>query len=173
MPAGTLISLDEYLRTSYRPDCEYVDGVLVDRNVGKREHSLLQTKVARVLDTLGDEKRFWTFTEQRVQVTPKRVRIPDVCVVLGQMPAEDVLTAAPFLCIEILSPDDRMIEMQERIDDYLALGVPWVWVINPKTRTADIHTRQQVVRAPEGVLTTENPNIRISLPEIYNMLAEK
>jgi len=32
--AATQVSLEEYLHTSYEPDMEYVDGVLVGRNVG-------------------------------------------------------------------------------------------------------------------------------------------
>jgi len=36
------VSLDEYLRTSYDPDCEYVDGEVVERNLGERDHSKLQ-----------------------------------------------------------------------------------------------------------------------------------
>ncbi len=39
MDVATLIPLEEYLRTSYEPDMEYVDGVLVQRNVGKCSHS--------------------------------------------------------------------------------------------------------------------------------------
>ena len=37
--ATTEISLDEYLRTDYEPDCDYVDGELQERNLGEKEHS--------------------------------------------------------------------------------------------------------------------------------------
>jgi hypothetical protein len=33
------MTMQKYLRTSYRPDCDYVDGILIDRNVGLRDHS--------------------------------------------------------------------------------------------------------------------------------------
>ena len=42
MSSTTLISLDEYMRTVYEPDMEFVDGVLVRRNVGTQRHGLLQ-----------------------------------------------------------------------------------------------------------------------------------
>ena len=40
--AAQLLSLEAYLQTSYRPDCDFVDGVLEDRNVGERDHNRLQ-----------------------------------------------------------------------------------------------------------------------------------
>jgi len=43
-----------------------------------------------------------------------------VCVVLGE-PGEQILTKPPLICIEILSRDDRMSRLEERIDDYLAM----------------------------------------------------
>lgn len=42
MPAETLISVEEYLATSYRPDCDYVDGQVLERNLGEWEHGSLQ-----------------------------------------------------------------------------------------------------------------------------------
>ena len=38
-----LISVDEYLRTSDRPDCEYLEGQVLERNLGERPHARLQT----------------------------------------------------------------------------------------------------------------------------------
>jgi Uma2 family endonuclease len=61
--------------------------------------------------------------EQGVQVSPKRFRIPDICVTLGE-PNEEILRQPPFICIEVLSPEDRWPRIQQRIDDYLAMGVP-------------------------------------------------
>jgi len=51
-----------------------------------------------------------------------------------------IFTEPPFLCIEILSPSDRLTEMQDRIDDYLSFGARYVWVIDPQTRRAYIST---------------------------------
>jgi hypothetical protein len=40
-----LLTLEEYLSTSYRPDCEFVDGQLEERNVGGTNHGLLQMQL--------------------------------------------------------------------------------------------------------------------------------
>src|SRR5689334_20398838 len=130
MASRTLISVEEYLRTSYRPDCDYVDGEVQERNLGERDHSSLQMKVLMYLGTRQKELGIEVFPEQRVQVKPARFRIPDVCVVLGHT-NEQIFTTPPFLCVEILSPEDRMSRVEERVDDYLAMGVRFVWVLDP------------------------------------------
>ena len=79
------------------------------------------------------------YPEQRVQVKPNRYRIPDLCVVLGGT-KEKIFTQPPFLCVEILSPEDRMSRVWERLHDYFAMGVPNVWVIDPENRLAHIAT---------------------------------
>src|SRR5260221_2162374 len=136
MQAATLISVSEYLSTTYRPDCDYVDGRIVERNVGEKDHSKLQTRLSAYLLNRSAQWRIQGFVEQRVQVKATRFRVPDVCVVLGQEPDEQIFTAPPFICVEILSKDDTMTQMQERIDDYLQFGVRYVWVLDPRTRRA-------------------------------------
>jgi hypothetical protein len=67
MATLTAVPVEEYLRTSYDPDREYVDGQLVERHVGEYFHSLLQTLIASELHGRSRERRFRVFTEQRVQ----------------------------------------------------------------------------------------------------------
>lgn len=162
---ATAIPLGEYLQTVYRPDCEYIDGELLERNVGEWDHSWLQTELSAYLSS---RKRQWgilVVVEQRVQVKPTRFRVPDITVVTAP-PAGGIIQQPPLLCIEILSPDDRMSEMQERIDDYLAFGVPHVWVINPRTRRAFEYTSDGMHEAKDGILSTTNPDIRVVLAEL-------
>ena len=45
MSTATPISVEEYLATSYRPDCDFVDGQLIERNLGTKDHSKLQREV--------------------------------------------------------------------------------------------------------------------------------
>ena len=123
--------MEEYLATSYRPDCDYVDGEVVERNLGEWDHSRSTNRDCGVFrDCTMRKTVIIAVGEQRVQVEQTRFRIPDVCVVLGE-PGEQILTKPPFLCIEVLSPEDRMIRVEERIDDYLAMGVAYVWVLDP------------------------------------------
>src|ERR1051325_1280410 len=134
MASATLISVQEYLTTSYDPDCEYVDGGLVERNVGEFDHSRLQGLLFAYFHTRRRELGVFVYVELRVQVKSDRFRVPDVCLVTGARPSGTVLREPPFLCIEVLSEEDRMSRVLDKISDYLAMGVPYVWVIDPATR---------------------------------------
>jgi hypothetical protein len=79
---GTLVSVAEYLHTSYDPDCDYVDGEVLKRNMAERDHSELQ---GELLLYFRDHRREWNtyaFVEQRVQVGPTRFRVPDLVFIL-------------------------------------------------------------------------------------------
>ena len=102
----------------------------------------------------------------RVQVNSRRFRIPDVLAIKGGLPTSQILTEPPLLCVEILSPRESFVEMKERIDDYLAFGVQQVWVINPKNREAFVYTADSIHEAKDGILTTADPDIRLSLAEL-------
>jgi len=137
MATSTHVSLGEYMSTSYRPDREYIDGELRERNVGKWEHARIQALLAGWFSRHESVWRVMASTECRVQVAPTRVRIPDVTLVgLGTQP--DVLIEPPLLVVEILSPDDSYSDTQERASDYLRMGVSTIWIIDPRTRTARI-----------------------------------
>jgi Uma2 family endonuclease len=97
------ILLAQYLSVSYRPDREYVDGEIRERNVGKWEHARVQWLLAAWFFMHEKQWGITGSTEQRVQVSGNRVRVPDL-VVLTAGPQADVLTDPPLLVIEILSP---------------------------------------------------------------------
>ncbi len=127
------VSLDEYMATSYRPDCEWIDGDVRERNLGKYEHARLQALLTQWFANHEAEWQVEVVTEQRVQVAPQRVRIPDVAV-LKPGPHPPVLIEPFWLAIEILSPEDSDAETQQRASDFLSMGVRSVWIIDPKTR---------------------------------------
>jgi Uma2 family endonuclease len=164
--AATAVTLNEYLNTSYRPDCDYLEGELLERNVGEWDHARLQMLLSRYLSNHEKEWGILVVPEQRVQVKARRFRVPDVTVLAGPRPVTGIITEPPFLCIEILSPSDRVVEMQERIHDYLDFGVRYVWLIDPRTRLTYVHTADGVQEVKDGILNTKNPDIRVALSEL-------
>ena len=158
------ISLEEYMHTSYSPDCEYIDGEIVERNVGKGKHAVTQLTVGSILRERVSQKGFLAATEYRVQVTATRVRIPDVCVV-GEL--EDVVTKPPFLCVEVLSPEDRWSRTNSLISDYHAMGVPCVWVIDPWSSRAWVFDLDQPPQEVlDGRLIAQTLDLEIQLRDI-------
>jgi len=164
MANGSLVSIREYLSTSYRPDCDYVDGVVVERNLGQYDHARLQGAVFLFFEVRRKQWGLRAVPEQRVQVSATRFRVPDVCVVKGE-PTEQIFRTPPFICIEILSPEDRLSEMQQRVQDYLTFGVPYVWILDPATRKAYQSTPGTLTEISE--LRTEDPEIVVPLHGLY------
>jgi Uma2 family endonuclease len=166
MAVPTLVSVQEYLSTTYRPDCDYVDGVIEERNVGEVDHSRLQALLILFFGRLEKQLGICVLPEVRVQVKETRFRVPDICVVRAPKPEGRVLRTPPLLCIEILSPEDRMAKMHERIADYLEMGVPAVWVINPGTGTGWSYTVEGAREARDGLLVLPEPEIILPLAQL-------
>lgn len=171
MAASAAVSVEEYLHTMYRPDCDYVDGEVIERNVGESSHSLIRRILMRIFLEMEKTHPIRAMPELRNRVSATRYRIPDLCVMLKSQKVEPILNSPPFLCIEILSPEDRMSRILERVNEFLAFGVPYVWVIDPETRTAYSYTAGEGHQV-RNRLATANPELAISLPEVFAELDE-
>lgn len=140
MGVSILLSLEEYLNTSYSPDREYRDGVLMECNVGDEVHAGLQ---ALLTIYLGGRRKQWNikiYTELRVKVREKWYPIPDVCIYAlpkfeGRYPSQP-----PLLWVEILSHDDRMVDVWAKAKELVENGVPYVWIIDPNTLESELWT---------------------------------
>jgi Uma2 family endonuclease len=159
------IPLQEYLETSYRPDREYVDGEIRERNVGKTEHARVQALLAAWFANHEQEWGIEVGTEWRVQVSQSRVRVPDLAVVIAG-PQPDVLADPPLLIIEVLSPDDTYSDTQERAKDYRDMGVKTIWIVDPRTRTGRMCSGAQWVESAR--LQVKGTPLYVSLPDIFN-----
>jgi len=167
MATAVQLSIGEYMRTSYRPDCEYIDGEVRERNVGKWEHSRIQYLLSVWFGSKESEWRVLGATEQRVRVSATRIRIPDLIVVRDEQ-QPDITTEPPLLVVEILSPDDSYSDTEERAEDYFRMGVSTVWIIDPKTRSGRMcDSRSWVSSLRLGV--ADSP-IYVDLGEIFASL---
>jgi Uma2 family endonuclease len=90
-------------------------------------------------------------------------------VVLTAGPQPDVLTDPPLLVIEILSPEDSYSDTQERAQDYRAMGVRTVWIVDPKTRTGRMCSGADWVEASR--LEVKGTPLYVNLPDVFSQLA--
>ena len=171
MGVATLLSLEQYLSTSYSPDREYRDGVLVERNVGEKAHARLQ---ARLTIYLGRRQEAWNievYTELRVKVRENWYPIPDVCVYElpdfeGRYPDRP-----PLLWIEILSHDDRMMDVWAKANELVECGVPYVWIINPNTLESELRTASGIEQIADKTLRIPNSPSVIPLTDVMKLKA--
>ncbi len=80
-------------------------------------------------------------------------------------------TVAPFLVIEILSPEDRMVRMQPKIQEYLSIGVEWIWLVDPDEHKAICYSQPNPAGSLCDVLRTANPEIEIPLASVFEAQA--
>ena len=163
MGTTALISEETYRRSSYDPDCEYADGVLIERNSGEQDHSWLQGALTA---WFFNRRKVWgieVFPEQRHFIRKGRYMIPDVCVIRSPRPIEKVFDKPPLIWIEILSAEDRPIRVNEKIRELREFGVPNIWVIDPETFEAEIHTPEGTSTIEDGVLRVPGTPIEVPL----------
>jgi len=167
MSSATLIPVSEYLTASYEHDCDYIDGELQERSVGELSHSFLQVILAGIFNA---NRRAWDVvagTELRVQVGATRYRVPDICVMRRSDPKDPIVKTAPLICIEILSPEDRIQRVQERFADYATMGVEHMWLLDPVRHQAWVVMADGSQTHVESEFTVAGTPIRISLAEVF------
>ena len=164
MGVETLISVEEYLHTSYDPDVEYVDGVLVERNVGDYLHSLVQSNIIFALRSKYPNIK--AVPELRGKVNPTRYRLPDVTVLLSA-PRTKVLLEAAFIAIEILSEDDRMSLVIEKLKEYAAIGTPHIWVFDPRVRLMFTFQSNSLREVEGDTIATDEPRLELTRAEVF------
>ena len=173
MATAALISASEYLKTAFEHDAEFVDGRIEERPVGERDHGLLQRKLLLLLSDPATEQYFLCIPELRVQTSPTRFRVPDLCIIGAGAPEEQVVTTPPLLCIEILSPDDTMRRTLTRVRDMVGMGIPEVWVFDPESRTVQVCVGPSKTEQTDGRLTVPGTSISISIADVFGALSKR
>jgi len=172
MSTKVQMDVEEYLRTSFDgSDCEYLDGEIVERNMGELPHGDVQVNLAVLLRQLRQQLGIRVVTEIRIQIHSRRYRVADLGVWRDDNIGTGIPTVPLFLAIEILSPEDRMVRMLPKIQEYLSIGVEWVWVIDPEEKSALSYSQTNPAGAVCDVLRTENPAIEIPLSRAFDLNA--
>ena len=167
MATQALVSVGEYLKTAYSPDCDYVDGVVKERILGERDHAWIQGRLVAFFLSRFRETGIAALPEWRFQTRSTRFRIPDIVVVRGK-PEEQILTTPPLLCVEILSPDDRISKVNARIKEYLDFGVPAVWLVDPMEKRIWVYHSNGMNEETGSSITVEGTDLEIPRSEIFD-----
>jgi Uma2 family endonuclease len=162
----TLLSVEEYLATTYKPACEYTDGVLHQKPMPTRKHSRVQGRLAFLL-TQGFPD-FEVDPELTVRIRPGKYLVPDLALQHCDYIQDPYPTEPVHLCIEILSPDDRMSEIFAKCEEYHAWGVATTWIVDPEWQRAWEYRKglRPTEVTPEGSLTAEG--ISIPLQDLFS-----
>ena len=135
MATTTHVPVEVYLCSSYEPDAEYVDGRIEERPMGEFDHTSWQQAIQRWFLQHQMEWGIRVRPELRVKVAATRYRVPDVTVLDRSRPIEQIITHPPLAVFEVLSPEDRVQRLKLKLEDYRAMGIPEIWVIDPQDST--------------------------------------
>ena len=134
MATNTLISKEEYLRTSFADtEPDYVDGELVARPMPNYLHSRIQARLIRAFTDWEDRGQLFVAPEIRLRVTPERFRVADFAIFTSDQD-ELIPRDPPYAVVEIVSPDDRFEELMSKLADYQQAGVEFIFVADPPVR---------------------------------------
>ncbi len=161
------VSVEEYLHTVYEPDMDYVDGVLEDRNVGEFDQGLLQQALMLALMRFEDSANVLAIIETRTQTQATRFRVPDVALLSTDRLPDRIVRSAPLVCIEVMSPEDRLPRMKSRCMDYLRMGVPAVWIFDAAQQTAYVLTEIDFTEVRDGMLRVEGTPVEVDVQAIF------
>jgi Uma2 family endonuclease len=162
MSTQTALSVEEYLHTVFDgSDREFLDGEVVERNMGNKSHGRAQGSFIYLLRQLEKSTGIFVIPEVRHKVTPTRYRIPDVAVFASE-PQSEVPDQPPLIAVEVLSPDDRIGYVVPKLNEYRRWGVAHIWVADPEDRKllvyrADgLHEVEQLELPEYGIVLSKN-----------------
>jgi Uma2 family endonuclease len=143
----TYMPIEVYLSGDfdYESDVDYVDDHIEERNFGTDGHSKWQLAIQLWFSMHAQAWNVLVRPELRMKIGPRRYRVADVAILDADQPTEEVPSSPPLVVFEVLSPEDRIPRVKTRLADFTAMGVPEVWLIDPKKETFD--------RFAEGELT--------------------
>jgi Uma2 family endonuclease len=136
MASKTLIPVEEYLKMRFDgPEPDYVDGELIERHLGSKPHSKAQVRLIVCFEALKKSCPLEVYSEITLRISPTRYRVADLAVVMGQDTDDENYPARPpEFVVEIVSEDDRHVDIQTKLSEYQTWGVKHIWLVDPWTR---------------------------------------
>ena len=163
----SLIPVEDYLKMISEPDCEYVAGVIEERPVGAYDHATWQAALVAFFTARQDQLNLRARPELRLQVAHNRFRVPDVALLSRSAPREQIITHPPLAVFEILSPEDMMSRMLEKLADYERMGIGAIWLIEPKNQVCYHYRAGQLT--PGAVFSLPGTAFSVPFPEIAKL----
>jgi Uma2 family endonuclease len=129
--ATTFVTVEEYLRSSFEPDAEYVEGEIEERNLGEYDHSTWQKALVFWFELQARKAQIRVCPELWVQVASNCFLVPDVTLLDRNLPIEQIVTHPPVAVFEILSPKDALKRVMAKCGRYERMGIRTILVIDP------------------------------------------
>ena len=160
-----LVSVEEYLKANYKPACEYLDGVLRQKPMPTFDHSFVQGRLIALISARYGA--YLALPELTVKISEREWLVPDISVMLRSRIQRPYALDPVHLCIEILSPDDRIAQTFAKCEQYHSWGVAHCWVIDPEKKVAWIYPNGSEPKRVTGQDALSAGDIHISMATLY------
>ena len=167
-----LVSVEEYIARfvegGEKPTCEYIDGELIPKAMGTKKHSQVQANITRILGNRY-EGTLNPLPELTARIRETQFFVPDIAVEDLKKPIQGRYAGAKepvLLCVETVSPPDRVGKLFAKCEEYHKWGVPYCWIIDPERKTAweyfpaDVEPRKVIEDLTVG-------EIQLTLDEVF------
>ncbi len=132
MATGTsLVTVEEYLKSTAKPNAEYIDGVVRRKPIPAYKHGKMEFRVSKFIN---DIEGFDAVPEQTVRLRERKYLVPDVAVQRADSLQQPYPAEPIYLCVEVLSPEDRFSDAVAKCEDYHDWGVQYCWLIDPEKK---------------------------------------
>ncbi len=139
MATKALITPEQYLATHFEREPELVHGELVERPSPTFPHGDIQLELGSRLRALARTHRMYSGVEIRMRLDQDLYRIPDIVLWEGPEPPGRLPASPPLLVVEVSSPDDRLHDLLQKLEEYRVWGVQHIWLVEPELKKFHIY----------------------------------
>jgi Uma2 family endonuclease len=158
-----------------------VDGELVRDAAPTPDHQTVLLELAVILVRLVREHRlgrvFTAPLDIVIRRDPLRTRQPDLMFISNarrHIIGRQVIEGGPDLIVEILSPSNTRRALQEKLQDYQAIGVREAWVISPQAQTVEVLQlsasgleRSDLYGLDDLIVSQVLPELHLTVDEVF------
>ena len=162
-----MVTEAEYLAYRGKPNCEYLDGVMVPKAWGTYKHGSVQGRVGGLLKEKA--AGFTVASELSVRLREGKWFVPDVAVQRREAIQDPYPELPIYLCVEILSPGEKVGAMLAKGEAYHDWGVPYFWLVDPEARTAWSYAKGEHPKEVFGGGKLTAGEISIPMDEIFSV----
>ncbi len=168
--APALMTMEQYLKTSLKPDAHFVDGMIEERVAGYFDHSHMLGLVATALDGISEDH--FSCLILRLQVSPTCVRVCDVVLLEVDAPDEQIPSFPPTVCVEVLDPTERPDTALPVLADYARMGVQNIWLIDIAASTGFRYEEGLLRPAVDQELRSLDGKLKLPLRPLFEALKD-
>ncbi len=184
MATTQLVTAEQFVAMPDVPgmQLELVRGEVVAVPGANKIHSMIAGVVYQLLWAFVATRRLGIVSTDNtgyiIERGPDSVRIPDVSFIAWERISEEEFTEtywslSPDLAVEVVSPNERAHERDDKIDQYLKAGTRLVWVLWPRQRTVQVYTPDGHIRELEADEELDGgevlPGFRVRVGDLFTL----